>query len=51
MLNLDSGVERLVGLGATVVARHIPDEGFGWVTLADPHGQVFDIASGSSSGA
>lgn len=47
----DLEVERLVQLGATVVERHVPDEGFGWITLADPHGMVFDIASGSSSGA
>jgi|SRR5690554_841900 len=47
----DGEVERLVGLGATVVVRHVPDEGFGWVTLADPHGMVFDIAGASASGA
>ena len=47
----DREVDRLVALGATVVIRHVPDEGFGWVTLADPHGQVFDVASASSSGA
>ncbi len=42
-------VDRLVGLGATVVARH-EDGGFGWVTLADPDGTLFDIAGASPSG-
>jgi|SRR5690554_2304030 len=47
----DTEVDRLVGLGASVVVRHVPDEGFGWVTLADPLGMVFDIAGASASGA
>ena len=43
-------VDRLVGLGASVSARHDEGEGFGWVTLADPQGNLFDIAGASADG-
>jgi len=42
-------VDRLVELGATVVARH-QDGDFGWVTLTDPDGNLFDVAAASPSG-
>ncbi len=44
-------VERLVALGASIVARHDHREGFGWVTLADPEGNEFDLAGASDTGA
>lgn len=34
----DEEVERLVALGATVLADHRRPDGKGWVTLADPEG-------------
>jgi predicted enzyme related to lactoylglutathione lyase len=36
-------VERLVGLGATVVADHRRPDGSGWVVLVDPEGNEFCI--------
>ncbi|SDU21321.1 VOC family protein [Jiangella alkaliphila] len=41
----DEEVERLRGIGATVVADHRGKygPGTGWVTLADPEGNEFDI--------
>lgn len=40
-------VDRLVGLGAERVAEH--DEfGVHWITLADPEGNVFDVAEHKS---
>jgi Glyoxalase-like domain len=39
----DEEVERLLGLGATQVADHRRDDGTGWVTLADPEGNEFDV--------
>ena len=36
-------VERLLGLGATQVADRRRDDGTGWVTLADPEGNEFDV--------
>jgi len=37
----DEEIARLVGLGATVVNDDRPE--FGWVTLADPEGNEFDV--------
>ncbi|HKY68732.1 MAG TPA: VOC family protein [Acidimicrobiales bacterium] len=34
----DAEVERLLGLGATLVADHRRPDGTGWATLADPEG-------------
>jgi len=41
----DEEVERLVGIGATVVAdrREIRGDGTGWVVLADPEGNEFCV--------
>ncbi|MFD6178775.1 MULTISPECIES: VOC family protein [unclassified Isoptericola] len=39
----DEELERLLGLGATVVADRRTDDGGGWVTLADPEGNEFCI--------
>ncbi|MEU8225679.1 VOC family protein [Kribbella sp. NPDC048915] len=36
-------VDRLVGLGAERVAEH-DEYGVHWITLADPEGNVFDLA-------
>jgi catechol 2,3-dioxygenase-like lactoylglutathione lyase family enzyme len=36
-------VERLLGLGATVVEDHRTDKGGGWVWLADPEGNDFCV--------
>jgi hypothetical protein len=41
-------VERVVGLGATVVADRRRDDGSGWFTLADPEGNEFCILRGDS---
>jgi hypothetical protein len=37
----DEEIARLLGLGATVVYDNRPE--FGWVTLADPEGNEFDV--------
>jgi predicted enzyme related to lactoylglutathione lyase len=39
----DEEVERLLGLGATMVADHRRPDGGGWVTLADPEGNELCI--------
>ncbi len=39
----DAEVERLVGLGASVVGVHDGDEGR-WTLLADPEGNEFDVS-------
>ena len=39
----DEEVERLIGIGATLVADHRTDDGKGWVVLADPEGNEFCI--------
>ena len=44
----DEEVTRLLGLGATQVADHRRPDGSGWVTLADPEGNEFDILRGDS---
>ncbi|WP_138999604.1 VOC family protein [Rhodococcus zopfii] len=43
--HLDGEVKRLVAAGATEVHRQELD-GFSWVTLADPDGNLFCVASG-----
>ena len=40
--NLDAETERLVGLGATVVAK-VAENGIRFTTLADPEGNKFDV--------
>lgn len=42
--DLDAEVDRLVAAGATLVERR-GDESFRWVTLADPQGNLFDVAA------
>ena len=37
----DEEITRLIGLGATVIYDNRPE--FGWVTLADPEGNEFDV--------
>jgi hypothetical protein len=37
----DEEIVRLIGLGATVLNDNRPE--FGWVTLADPEGNEFDV--------
>ncbi|MDA1362320.1 VOC family protein [Glycomyces luteolus] len=39
----DEEVERLLGIGATLVGDHRKDDGTGWVTLADPEGNEFCV--------
>lgn len=41
--NHDVEVERLVGLGATVVSVHDGEEGR-WTLLVDPEGNEFDVS-------
>jgi predicted enzyme related to lactoylglutathione lyase len=39
----DAEVERLLGLGASVVADRREPDGLGWVVLADPEGNEFCV--------
>ena len=39
----DEEVDRLIALGATLVADHRRPNGRGWVTLADPEGNEFCV--------
>jgi predicted enzyme related to lactoylglutathione lyase len=39
----DEEVERLLGIGATLVADHRKPGGLGWVVLADPEGNEFCV--------
>jgi predicted enzyme related to lactoylglutathione lyase len=39
----DQEVDRLVGLGATVVDDRREDDGTGWVVMADPEGNEFCV--------
>lgn len=39
----DEEVERLLGLGATLVGDHRNADGTGWATLADPEGNEFCV--------
>jgi hypothetical protein len=41
--NRDEEVERLLGIGATLVADHRRSDGTGWVVLADPEGNELCI--------
>ncbi|MGX1975605.1 VOC family protein [Streptomyces kronopolitis] len=41
--NRDEEVERLLALGATLVADHRRADGTGWATLADPEGNEFCV--------
>ncbi|MDT0269731.1 VOC family protein [Streptomyces sp. DSM 44915] len=41
-------VERLLGLGAALVADHRQPDGTGWVVLADPEGNEFCVLRGAS---
>ncbi len=47
--DLDAEVDRLLAAGASLVARR-GDESFRWVTLADPHGNVFCVAQTGPDG-
>jgi hypothetical protein len=48
--DMDAEVDRLVGAGATLVGKR-GDESFRWVTLADPHGNQFDVADSRETSA
>lgn len=41
-------VERLLGLGATLVADHRKPDGSGWAVLADPEGNEFCVLRSGS---
>ncbi|OLR92714.1 VOC family protein [Actinokineospora bangkokensis] len=41
--NRDEEVERVLGLGATVVADRRQPDGTGWVVMADPEGNEFCV--------
>jgi predicted enzyme related to lactoylglutathione lyase len=43
----DEEVERLAGLGASVVEDHRTPEGLGWVWMADPEGNEFCVERGT----
>ncbi len=42
----DEEVERLVGIGATIVSDQRRPDGRGWVVLADPEGNEFCVERG-----
>ncbi|MFF9346258.1 VOC family protein [Streptomyces sp. NPDC014734] len=44
----DEEVERLLGLGAALVADHRRPDGRGWATLADPEGNEFCVECGAA---
>ncbi|WP_406150168.1 VOC family protein [Streptomyces sp. NBC_01012] len=44
----DAEVERLLALGATLVADHRKPNGRGWATLADPEGNEFCVECGAA---
>ncbi|MER8233310.1 VOC family protein [Streptomyces sp. NPDC094049] len=44
----DQEVERLLGLGATLVADHREPDGTGWAVLADPEGNELCVLRGDS---
>lgn len=44
----DLETERLLGLGATLVADHRYPDGTGWVVLADPEGNEFCVLRGTA---
>jgi predicted enzyme related to lactoylglutathione lyase len=39
----DEEVTRLLAIGASVVGDHRKPDGTGWVTMADPEGNEFDV--------
>ena len=43
--DLDAEVARLVELGATETARHSVGDGYRWVVLADPDGNLFCVSA------
>ena len=49
-VDLEAEVDRLVSGGATVVGRR-GDEGFRWVTMADPQGNQFCVAGQAEAAA
>jgi hypothetical protein len=44
----DQQVDRLVGLGARLVADHRRPDGTGWAVLADPEGNEFCVERGAA---
>jgi predicted enzyme related to lactoylglutathione lyase len=44
----DEEVQRLLGLGATLVADHRKPDGRGWATMADPEGNEFCVECGAA---
>ncbi|MFJ6758691.1 MULTISPECIES: VOC family protein [unclassified Streptomyces] len=44
----DQEVDRLLGLGATLVADHRNPDGSGWAVLADPEGNEFCVLRSES---
>ncbi|MFH8367609.1 VOC family protein [Streptomyces sp. NPDC018031] len=44
----DEEVDRVLALGATLVADHRRPDGSGWVTLADPEGNEFCVERSAS---
>ncbi|MEU8679309.1 VOC family protein [Streptomyces sp. NPDC048560] len=44
----DQEVDRLLGLGSTLVADHRDPDGAGWVVLADPEGNEFCVPRSES---
>ena len=44
----EAEVERLLGLGATLVADRRKPDGTGWVVLADPEGNEFCVLRGDA---
>jgi hypothetical protein len=44
----DEEAQRLLALGATLVADHRNPDGTGWATLADPEGNEFCVARSSA---
>jgi predicted enzyme related to lactoylglutathione lyase len=43
----DEEVERLIGLGASIVEDHRTPQGTGWVWMADPEGNDFCVERGT----
>ena len=46
----DAEVERIVGLGATVIGDQRRPDGTGWLVLADPEGNEFCVDRGVAGG-
>lgn len=47
--SLEAEVERLIALGASLVADHRAPDGHGWVVLSDPEGNEFCVERASSA--